>query len=180
MAMDAVGKEDKDVDNDGKVTKADKYLMARRRAIAKRMKEEVELEEGNYDDMIAAFKAKGGTVKKVAYVEPDEKAKAKLGASWTRGGAGGKGGSAKANAEYSSMNDTTKKYNVKQAANLRKTLGVKEEAELDESDNMRDLAIQAIQSKLKKAKVSYRDPNAKNVREEDKIAKMLAAKNKKK
>lgn len=42
MAMDPVGKEDKDVDNDGKVTKADKYLMARRRAIAKRMKEEVE------------------------------------------------------------------------------------------------------------------------------------------
>lgn len=94
MAMDPVGKEDKDIDNDGKVTKADKYLMARRRAIAKRMKEEVE--------------------------------------------------------------------------------------QIEEADNVQNLAVQAIQSKLKKAKVSYRDPNAKNAREEDKIARMLATKNKKK
>jgi hypothetical protein len=56
-----------------------------------------------------------------------------------------------------------------------KTLG--ESVELDESDNsVQNLAIQAIQSKLKKAKVSYRDPNAKTAREEDRIAKQLAAK----
>lgn len=42
MAMDPLGKEDKDINNDGKVNKADKYLVARRRAIAKKMKEEVE------------------------------------------------------------------------------------------------------------------------------------------
>lgn len=48
------------------------------------------------------------------------------------------------------------------------------------TDWSKDLAVQAIQSKLKKAKVSYRDPNAKNAREEDRIAKMLAAKAKKK
>jgi hypothetical protein len=50
----------------------------------------------------------------------------------------------------------------------------------NEADSVQDLAIQAIQSKLKKAKVSYRDPNAKTAREEDRIAKMLAAKAKKK
>ena len=50
----------------------------------------------------------------------------------------------------------------------------------NEADSAKDLAIQAIQSKLKKAKVSYRDPNAKTAREEDRIAKMLAAKAKKK
>lgn len=54
-----------------------------------------------------------------------------------------------------------------------------EEIELDEADTVQDLVIKAINSKLKKAKVSYRDPNAKNAREEDRIAKMLAAKAKK-
>ena len=43
------------------------------------------------------------------------------------------------------------------------------------TDWSKDLAVQAIQSKLKKAKVSYRDPNAKTAREEDRIAKKLAA-----
>lgn len=259
MAMDPVGKEDKDVDNDGRETKTDKYLMARRRAIAKKMKEEAEkqlfmdpddkmwdvsydhgphqsntikvkaksqshawevakevakrkygharitsgsvthvkeeaeldegatawdsesqterpvkhfeihntktkskvgtaktmkaartakdkhdsnygssvhsirpvweevsLEEGDYDDMVAAFKAKGGKITRVDYKEPDEKQKAKLGASWTRGG-GGKGGSSQASGEYASMNTADKKYNTKQASNLRKSMGVKEE-----------------------------------------------------
>lgn len=56
------------------------------------------------------------------------------------------------------------------------TTHIHEEVELDEADSVQNLAIQAIQSKLKKAKVSYRDPNAKTAREEDRIAKMLAAK----
>ena len=43
------------------------------------------------------------------------------------------------------------------------------------TDWSKDPAVQAIQSKLKKAKVSYRDPNAKTAREEDRIAKKLAA-----
>lgn len=45
-AMDPVGREDSDIDNDGDVDKSDKYLHARRKAISKAMKkEEVELEE---------------------------------------------------------------------------------------------------------------------------------------
>lgn len=38
-AMDPVGKEDDDVDNNGKVDKSDKYLLARRKAIGKALKE---------------------------------------------------------------------------------------------------------------------------------------------
>jgi hypothetical protein len=38
--LDPVGKEDADIDNDGKVNKTDKYLANRRKAIAKNLKEE--------------------------------------------------------------------------------------------------------------------------------------------
>lgn len=38
-ALDAVGKEDDDINNDGKVDKTDKYLSNRRKAIAKNIKE---------------------------------------------------------------------------------------------------------------------------------------------
>ena len=45
-AMDPVGKEDSDIDNDGDTDKSDKYLHARRKAIGKAIrKEEVELDE---------------------------------------------------------------------------------------------------------------------------------------
>jgi hypothetical protein len=37
--LDPVGKEDKDINNDGKVNKTDKYLLNRRKAIAKNIKE---------------------------------------------------------------------------------------------------------------------------------------------
>lgn len=36
--LDAVGKEDADVNNDGKVNSTDKYLMKRRRTISKNIK----------------------------------------------------------------------------------------------------------------------------------------------
>lgn len=39
-ALDPVGKEDADVDNDGKITKSDKYLRARRNAITKKLQQE--------------------------------------------------------------------------------------------------------------------------------------------
>jgi len=39
--MDPVGKEDEDINNDGKVDKTDKYLLNRRKAIAKNIKEEM-------------------------------------------------------------------------------------------------------------------------------------------
>ena len=47
-ALDPVGKEDKDINNDGKVDSTDKYLAKRRQAIAKNMKEDLDL--GHQDD----------------------------------------------------------------------------------------------------------------------------------
>ncbi len=100
--------------------------------IRKQAMESVGIEEGNYDDMIAAFKAKGGQIKKVDYKQPDEKQKAKLSATWTRGGGGGRGGSAAAASEYSSMNKTDAEYNAKQANARKKSMGMKESAEVTE------------------------------------------------
>ena len=42
--LDPVGKEDKDINNDGKVNKTDKYLLKRRKAIAANIKEDNEME----------------------------------------------------------------------------------------------------------------------------------------
>ncbi len=39
-SLDPVGREDSDIDNDGKITKSDAYLHARRRAISKKLKKE--------------------------------------------------------------------------------------------------------------------------------------------
>jgi len=47
-ALDPVGKEDKDINNDGKVNSTDKYLAKRRQAIAKNMKEDLDV--GHQDD----------------------------------------------------------------------------------------------------------------------------------
>jgi len=47
--MDPVGREDADINNDGKVDKTDKYLASRRDAIAKNMKNE-DLDLGHEDD----------------------------------------------------------------------------------------------------------------------------------
>lgn len=49
--LDPVGKEDDDINNDGKVDKTDKYLANRRKAIAKNLKEE-DLEEGKLKNFI--------------------------------------------------------------------------------------------------------------------------------
>lgn len=46
--LDPVGKEDHDVNNDGKVNSTDKYLLKRRQAIAKNMKEDLDV--GHQDD----------------------------------------------------------------------------------------------------------------------------------
>jgi hypothetical protein len=48
-ALDPVGKEDKDIDNDGDVDKTDKYLLKRRKAIAANIKE-----GGDYDAIAQA------------------------------------------------------------------------------------------------------------------------------
>ena len=46
--LDPVGQEDKDVNNDNKVNSTDKYLLKRRQAIAKNMKEDIDV--GHQDD----------------------------------------------------------------------------------------------------------------------------------
>ena len=54
--LDPVGKEDKDVNNDGKVNKTDSYLMNRRKAIGKAMaKEEVEQLDELSDDTLIRY-----------------------------------------------------------------------------------------------------------------------------
>lgn len=64
-ALDPVGKEDSDIDNDGDVDKSDKYLQAKRDAISKNIKEdhEVGMAHNLLDDIIknaAALKMKLG------------------------------------------------------------------------------------------------------------------------
>jgi hypothetical protein len=81
--------------------------------------------------MIAKFKAKGGGVTKVAPKELDDKEKAKLSATFGKGG--GKGGSALATGEYASMSKKDAEYNAKQASARKRAAGMKEETELDEA-----------------------------------------------
>ena len=54
--LDPVGKEDDDINNDGKVDKTDKYLLNRRKAIAKNIKEnedhEASMAKGELRDML--------------------------------------------------------------------------------------------------------------------------------
>jgi hypothetical protein len=52
--LDPVGKEDKDINNDNKVNSTDKYLAKRRKAIAKNMKEDLDV--GHQDDEPAMLK----------------------------------------------------------------------------------------------------------------------------
>ena len=64
-ALDPVGKEDSDIDNDGDIDKSDKYLQAKRDAISKNIKEdhEVSMAHNLLDDIIknaAALKMKLG------------------------------------------------------------------------------------------------------------------------
>ena len=57
--LDPVGKEDADVNNDGKVDKSDSFLKNRRKVISANIKEDEQIEEG-WDDMLADVKAKKG------------------------------------------------------------------------------------------------------------------------
>jgi len=147
---DHVGQEDDDVNNDKKTDSTDKYLLNRRKAISANIRKEEteEVDEAakaqtlsaltgkaspidDYADMIAKFKAKGGSVTKVASKELDDKEKAKLSATF--GKTGGKGGSAMATGEFASMNKRDAKYNAKQANARKKSMGMKEEADIDEA-----------------------------------------------
>ena len=54
--LDPVGKEDNDVNNDGKVDSQDKYLLSRRKAVAKAMKKD-DFDIGHQDDEPGMTKA---------------------------------------------------------------------------------------------------------------------------
>ncbi len=70
--LDAVGKEDGDVDNDGDKDKSDSYLLNRRKVISKAIKKEaVEVEEGKAYGLTKGTGKPGGAMK--AYL--DKKAK---------------------------------------------------------------------------------------------------------
>ena len=57
--LDAVGKEDDDINNDGKVDKTDKYLANRRKAIAANIKEEVSTPLAALYDLVEELIAQG-------------------------------------------------------------------------------------------------------------------------
>jgi len=62
--LDPVGKEDDDINNDGKVNSTDKYLAKRRQAIAKNMKEDLDV--GHQDDEPAMLKKDVYRIAKIA------------------------------------------------------------------------------------------------------------------
>ena len=54
-AMDAVGKEDSDVNNDGKSDKTDKYLLNRRKAISQNIQKRMKSESSNWREEVNFF-----------------------------------------------------------------------------------------------------------------------------
>ena len=78
-ALDPVGQEDSDIDNDGDVDKSDKYLGKRRKAIAKAMKKRMkkeEVESEAYEPMTKERQMKVDRAKKKAY-DADQRAQHK-------------------------------------------------------------------------------------------------------
>ena len=63
-ALDAVGKEDDDINNDGKVDSTDKYLANRRQAVAKNMREDLDI--GHQDDEPGMLKSDVYRIAKMA------------------------------------------------------------------------------------------------------------------
>jgi hypothetical protein len=73
-ALDPVGKEDEDVDNDGKITKSDAYLRARRKAIAKKLQQEGLLQQESLMDVLQPVGGEYGDEEKshVAYKKKNQ------------------------------------------------------------------------------------------------------------
>ena len=72
-ALDPVGKEDDDINNDGKVDKTDKYLKNRRNTVAKNIKEKIEAEDDteftvDLQHLLDKHVSKGGEVKESKYL----------------------------------------------------------------------------------------------------------------
>lgn len=78
-ALDPVGKEDADIDNDGDTDKSDKYLHKRRKAISsamkKRLKEQKELSESHFKVGDEVICKKSGMEGEVIKVDAEEKGK---------------------------------------------------------------------------------------------------------
>jgi hypothetical protein len=72
-ALDPVGKEDGDVDNDGDVDKSDKYLKNRRKAIAKAMKkEEFDIDESAKNKTAYSYAGRGVVVSALKKIGGDD------------------------------------------------------------------------------------------------------------
>ena len=78
-ALDPVGQEDADIDNDGDTDKSDKYLHKRRKAISsamkKKLKEQKELSESHFKVGDEVICKKSGMEGEVIKVDPEEKGK---------------------------------------------------------------------------------------------------------
>ena len=61
-ALDPVGKEDDDINNDGKVDKTDKYLKNRRDVVSKKLSESYIIGEDNWKDILSDLKRIGWTI----------------------------------------------------------------------------------------------------------------------
>ena len=66
--LDAVGKEDDDVDNDGDVDSSDKFLHKKRKAISKAIDKKEDASEMKYDARSKSFKE---TLRRLGYVKKD-------------------------------------------------------------------------------------------------------------
>lgn len=75
--MDPVGKEDSDINNDGKVNASDKYLHRRRKAIAANVKEEIEQIDEISQDTIHSYYYKAAADRKKAKAEVEKGMSAK-------------------------------------------------------------------------------------------------------
>ena len=71
--MDPVGKEDDDINNDGKVDKTDDYLANRRKAVSKAIGKKSVKEEDEDDDDVTAKKATKGAKKAAKGIKTIEK-----------------------------------------------------------------------------------------------------------
>ena len=72
-ALDPVGQEDSDIDNDGDVDKSDKYLGKRRKAIAKAMKKRMKEEVEQIDEISKELATKAYAERRTNEFEGDEK-----------------------------------------------------------------------------------------------------------
>jgi hypothetical protein len=69
-ALDAVGKEDDDINNDGKVDKSDKYLKNRRDVVSKKLAESYKIGETTWKDILSQLRRMGWTIEGWTAIKP--------------------------------------------------------------------------------------------------------------